>query len=58
MEALVVFHTLKKLGIRSVINLGTKKESNQPLAHAWVSVNGKIVIGGPITGYEELIRTR
>lgn len=57
MEALVVFNTLNKLGISSVINLGAKKEDKQLSAHAWVSVNGKIVIGGPVRGYEELIKT-
>ena len=58
MEALVVFHTLKWFGISPVLKLGTKKGNNLRSAHAWVTVNEVIVIGGPVAGYEELIRTR
>ena len=57
MEALVVYNTLIKFGITPQIRLGAKREKHQLVTHAWVDVNGRIIIGGPISGYEELIRT-
>jgi len=58
MEALIVYNTLIKFGITPHFRLGAKREKGQLVTHAWVDINGKIIIGGPLSGYEELIRTR
>ena len=57
MEALIVYKTLLKFGITPRFKLGAKKQKSKLVTHAWVDINGKTIIGGPVTGYEELIRT-
>ena len=57
MQALIVFQTLKKLGIASDFRLGVKKEQDQFSTHAWVEIKDRTIIGGPVSGYTELIRT-
>lgn len=56
-EAFIVHRTLIKLDIPAEIRLGTRKGEDGLSAHAWVTVGGRTVIGGPVKGYEELIRT-
>ena len=57
MEAIIVFKTLKRLGIVSLFRVGASNKEKTLSTHAWVSVEDIIVIGGSVNGYEELIRT-
>ena len=56
-EALIAYKTLIKFGLTPSFRLGAKKEDNKLITHAWVDINGTTIIGGPISGYTELIRT-
>lgn len=58
MEALVVYGTLKKVGISSTIRLGAKTTNDSIKTHAWVTIGNNTIIGGPIGNYKELIKTR
>ncbi len=58
MEALIVYKTLSKFGIQPCFKLGAKKHKNLLETHAWVEINGKTVVGGAVSGYGELIKTR
>ena len=57
MEAIIVYETLKRLGIVSLFRVGASNKEKTLTTHAWVSVEDKIVIGGPVKRYEELVRT-
>jgi hypothetical protein len=57
MEALIVHRTLSQYGIFSEIKVGTGKENNQLKAHAWIVLDEKVLIGGALSGYTELIKT-
>lgn len=57
MEAIIVYETLKRLGIVSLFRLGANNKEQALSTHAWVSVEDKTVIGGSANGYEELVRT-
>ena len=58
MEALILNRYLYRKGINSRFHLGARKENGKMTTHAWVSVEERILIGGPVTGYEEMVRTR
>lgn len=57
MEALIVHRTLSKYGIHSEFKIGTGKENNQLKAHAWIVCEGKVLVGGSLNGYNELLKT-
>jgi hypothetical protein len=58
MEALILNRYLYRMGVDSRLHLGARKENGNVSTHAWVSVGYRTLIGGPVTGYEELVRTR
>lgn len=46
-KALAAHKMLEKRGIKSKVHLGVKKSGNNGLeAHAWLSVDGSVIIGG------------
>ncbi|MBN2862793.1 MAG: lasso peptide biosynthesis B2 protein [Bacteroidales bacterium] len=46
-KALAAHKMLEKRGIISTVHLGVKKSTNNDLeAHAWLSVDGSVIIGG------------
>lgn len=57
MEALITYHCTRKSGISAVLHIGAMKENDTIITHAWVTVDNETVIGGPLNGYRELIRT-
>ena len=56
-EALIAYKTLSKFGLTPNFRLGAKKDNNRLITHAWVDIYGTTIIGGPVSGYRELIRT-
>ena len=56
-EALITYKTLLKFGLTPSFRLGAKKDNSRLITHAWVDINSTTIIGGPVTGYRELIRT-
>ena len=58
MQALTVNRALRKNGIQSDFKIGTGKENDQLMAHAWIEIEGKVLIGGAVSGYKELVKTR
>lgn len=58
MEALIAYKALKKLGIVSFFHIGASNKESTLSTHAWLSVEDRIVIGGPENGYKELVRTQ
>lgn len=56
MEALIVFSTLKRIGVFSKIRIGARAIDKSVKAHAWVTIGQDVIIGGPVKGFEELIR--
>lgn len=57
-ESLTVYRVLCKTNIPCVIELGYRTDKNELIAHAWVKVMDKIIIGGPVEQYNKMIRTR
>ncbi len=55
-EALVVHGTLTRFGVITQIHFGVKKNGVLK-THAWLSADGKIIVGAPIQEYEELLMT-
>jgi len=56
LEACILHRTLNKLKIGNQVHLGSRKTAEKFTAHAWVSVEGKTVLGGPVDDYVELVR--
>ncbi len=58
MEALIVYWTLKRIGITSTIKLGAIKCQMTIITVSCMGIIGdKTIIGGPILGYEELLQS-
>ena len=57
-ESMIVQHSLKKFGIPNVFKLGARAEEKKISTHAWIEIEDKTVIGGPVKGYNDFIRTR
>ena len=61
-QAIAGKYMLRRRGVASELYLGTRKDDrNQLLAHAWLSVNGSIILGGggrdtftALSAFEEL----
>jgi hypothetical protein len=58
MEALIVSRGLAKNGIVTRLHIGARKEDQALSTHAWVTLEDKVLIGGPVEGYQELFRIR
>lgn len=56
MEALIAYDTLERIGISTTIKVGAKIDNNTIDTHAWLSIGESIIIGGPRSDYNELIR--
>ena len=55
-ESLIVQEVLKHFGIQSELHFGARKDQNTVQTHAWVTLGGKTVVGGPVGNYRKLIR--
>jgi len=58
MEALIAYKSLRMEGIQASFHIGAKKDKQTVSAHAWVSAEGRIIIGGSEGEFEELVRTQ
>lgn len=51
-QALAAKHWLSRLGIASQLKLGARRGDNRSLdAHAWLEIDGRIVVGGESADY-------
>ncbi len=55
-ESLIVQEVLKRYGIQSDLHFGARRKHNTVQTHAWVTLGGKTIVGGPAGNYRKLIK--
>jgi transglutaminase superfamily protein len=57
-QALAAQRWLRRRGVNSSMRLGVRQPNGRFDAHAWLTVGGKVVIGGDVDDYSELPMVR
>lgn len=57
-QAITTTAMLRGRGVAATLHLGTRRGTGDAglEAHAWVSIDGEVIIGGPVYSYTEVIR--
>ena len=58
-QAIAARNWLSRKGVRSSIRLGARKHEGEAIdAHAWLEAEGRLVVGGEVTGYTPFTPSR
>lgn len=58
-QSMIVKDVLDKKHIKSNLKIGARRDEEKKIStHAWIEIEGKTIIGGPISNFAPLIRTR